>query len=445
MLDGGSGPGLAALIAALAAIQPDAAPPAPELPAAVATSDRLADDGAARPNQGGGLLTGTKLWGSTYYQAVGADGSGYTRGPWSVAQEAGLSVNVRSERGFELLANFVLPVDLDQNLSSRTVIQQLSVRIAPSDRVTIIGGKQRLDWGTALIFSAIDTLEPRANPLDVRPLPPGVSGLKAVVIPNDWLSLSVVVLPSSEARWSRTAARVDFVAEDAGLDLGFGAVRYVFADRDVAPGADPVKRARLALLSDGAWSSGDLVLYEELQLRRGREAGYRLPGMASFSDLDDGARPVFRGVAGVSYQLGVGLSRSVNLVAEYLYNGDGFSTGEARAFAADLAAWDAAGRPAGSDLPALLQGIGGFRRNYASFGMQNLAVRRYLLLSVNGIVGVDTLFSRFAGTVEWVPTQGTAVSARYEHFTSLAASSRPSELLMIPFRHRLTATFSTTF
>lgn len=392
----------------------------------------------------GGLLSGTRLWGSAYYQAVAADGSGFERGRWSLPQEAGLSVNVRSVGGVELLGNFVFPLDQGQDGDARTVMQQLAVRVSPGDRLTLIAGKQRLNWGTAKVFSAIDTLEPRPNPLDVRPLPPGVAGLKAVLIPTELLSFSGVALPASRPRASAFALRADLVAEDAGLDLGVGVVRYAFLDRGAGP--EPVAVARPALLTDGAWSHGDLVLYEEAQLRRGRQAGYRFPAMSGFEPLGGRDRWVFRGLVGATYQLDVGLTRPLVLLGEYLYNGDGLGASEARAFAGRLAAWQGAGFPPGAQIPDLFGGIGGLRRHYLSAGVQSLALDRYLLLSLNGILGLDGLFSRSAATLEWDPSQGTAVSVRYEYFDSFASPSRqPTELILIPSQHRITASFTASY
>jgi hypothetical protein len=144
-----------------------------------------------------------RIWGGAHYTAVGDDASAATFDQWQVTQEAGLSLNFRSDSGVEVLGDFVVPINPDLDVSPNAVIQQLSLRFSPSDLVTLIVGKQRLNWGTAKIFSAIDTLEVRANPLDVRSVLTGVSGIKAAIIPNEWLSLSLIMLPAEDLRWSR--------------------------------------------------------------------------------------------------------------------------------------------------------------------------------------------------------------------------------------------------
>jgi hypothetical protein len=367
-----------------------------------------------------------------------------------VAQEAGLSVNLRSDAGLEAGADVVVPLDPDRVFSSpesvRDFVEQLYVRISPAEGVSISGGKQRLNWGTAKIFAAIDTLEVRANPLDVRPVLVGVPCIKAEIIPGDLFGFSLVLMPASELRWSRVAARMDYTAESIGLDLGIGAVKDTFLDRNVVPGSDPEKLDRVALVSDGAWSSGPLVLYEEGQLRWGRESGYWFPGMTGFNDLAGRDQAVFRGVGGTMLQIDLGLTRPATLIAEYLYNGDGLTGDEARAFAASYVSWKIAGAPDGAELPAALMGIGDFRRHSVAVALQNVALSRDLLASATAILGIDSLFGRFAGALQWNLSQETSLVLSYEYFTAFSsAADQPTEMLLIPFKNRITVSFTTSY
>ena len=93
-------------------------------------------------------------------------------------------------------------------------------------------------------------------------------------------------------------------------------------------------------------------MYEEVQLRWGRESGYQLPGMADFEDLGGRGVAVFRGVAGTMLQVDLGLTRPASLLLEYFYNGDGLSTDEARRFASLYAAWQDSGSRPASRCPA---------------------------------------------------------------------------------------------
>ncbi len=418
---------------------------AADLPAAAeAAQDEPVPESTPAPAQG--PIGSKRIWGSAWYQAVADDASSPTLLDLGIAQEAGLTLNLRSGSGLELLSDFALPLNPDLDTPPDAVIQQLYIRVSPFAGVTVSAGKQRLNWGTAKVFSAIDTLEVRANPLDVRSVLSGVSGLKVEILPSDWFGLSLAVLPGSTLRRSRLAARADFLAEELGLDLGIGIVKYTYFDRDAPAAADPAPLDRAAVLSDAAWSCESLVLYEEVQLRWGRETGYQFPGMAGFEGLGGQDDPVFRGVCGMMLQLELGLARPATFLMEYLYNGDGLSGAEARTFYSRHADWLDAGLPSGDQVPAAFRGIGGFRRHYLCLAIQNVALDRYLLLSLTGILGIDSLFSRFDVSFEWNPSQSTSVILSYELYNAFDdARDNPTELILIPFRNRLILSVSTSF
>ncbi len=417
------------------------------LPAAAETApDEPVPDSVPAPAQGPGPMGSERIWGEAYYQAVADDASSSDLLDLGIAQEAGLELNLRSGTGLEFISDFVLPLNPELDTPPDAVIQQLYIRVSPFAGVTLTAGKQRLNWGTAKVFSAIDTLEVRANPLDVRSVLSGVSGLKVEILPSDWFGLSLAVLPGSTLRRSRLAARADFLAEDLGLDLGIGVVKYTYLDRDVPAAADPIPLDRAAVLSDAAWSHESLVLYEEVQLRWGRETGYQFPGMAGFENFGGRDDPVFRGVGGMMLQLELGLARPATFLLEYLYNGDGLSGVEARSFHSRHAAWLDAGLPSGDQVPAALQGIGGFRRHYVCASLTNVALDRSLLLSLTGILGIDSLFSRFEASLEWDPSQATSIVLSYELYNAFdGTGDSPTELILIPFRNRLILSVSTSF
>jgi hypothetical protein len=149
---------------------------------------------------------------------------------------------------------------------------------------------------------------------------------------------------------------VELLLEDAGLDLGFGVVKY----------GDPNLSDRVALLSDGALSIGPLVVYEEIQLRWGRASAYVFPGMSAVEDLGGVDVPVVRAAAGVTLPVDLGLTRPSTVLVEYFYNGDGLTPDEAGVFASRSAAWQEAGSPAGAVLPGAFASLGGLRRHYAT-------------------------------------------------------------------------------
>lgn len=387
---------------------------------------------------------GAKVWGNAFYQSVPAYPA--PAGKWGVHQEGGISLNLRSDEGVEFLGDFSVPLDPEKESPVNVVIQQLSLRVSPMDAVTVIAGKQRLNWGNAKIFSAIDILENRANPLDVRSVLSGVAGVKAVVIPNDQFSFSAAALPASELRRSRYAGRMDFVEENIGLDVGLGIVKYNFLDRDVPLGADPASIDRIAFTGDGAWSTGSLVLYGEGQLRWGRESGYQFPFMESFEGFSGKNRPVWRSAVGGMMQIEIGLTRPPMVLAEYCYNGDGLTGDESRLFAERYSSALRTGSLTGAKIPATFYGIGGFRRQYVSVTVQNLAVSRYLLVGASALVGLESSFIKLGTSIEWLPSQSLSVSLRYEDLgQSRDAKEEPSELLVIPFRRRGILTFTASF
>jgi len=377
---------------------------------------------------------GVEVWGEGWYQAAAADAAA---SPWSsfgVAQEGGFSLNARSPRGLEALVDIVVPLDVDREITPEALAAQLYVRASPAPGVSVAAGRQRLNWGTARIFSPIDTLEIRANPLDLRPFLPGLAGLKVDVFPNESFGLSLVALPASDIRWSRAAVRVELLLEGVGLDLGFGLVKY----------GDPGLSDRVALLGDGAWSIGPLVLYEEIQLRWGRSSGYLFPGMLAVEDLGGAGEPVVRAAAGVTLPVDLGLTRPQTLLVEYFFNGDGLTPDEARTFASRYVAWQGAGAPAGAALPGAFASLGGLRRHYAAAAFRDIALDRFLLLGVTAIYGIDSMLGWLAVELEWEVAQGTSFGLRCETGHAFRPDE-PTDLLLIPFRNRITLSVTTGY
>jgi hypothetical protein len=377
---------------------------------------------------------GTELWGDAYYQAAAADSAGSPLSSRGVAQEAGLSLNLRSPMGLEVLVDFIVPLDIDQDLTPQALVPQLFVRVSPAPGVSIAAGRQRLNWGAAKIFAPIDLLETRANPLDLRPILPGVSGIKVDIFPDERFGMSLVAMPAADLRWSRAAARMELLLEDQGIDFGLGIVTY----------GDAGSSDRIGLMSDSAWSVGRLVFYDEVQLRWGRETSYLFPGMPGLEDLGGASEPVLRGAAGAMLQADIGLTRPATLLLEYFYNGDGLTSPEASAFASRYGAWQDTGFPDGAVLPDAFAALGGFRRHYAALALTDIALDRFLLLGVTGIAGIDSLLGWLVVDLAWEVIQGTTIGLRYETGHTFQ-SDQPTDLLLIPFRNRLTVSVTTGY
>jgi len=399
--------------------------------------------GAAAQDAASARRGSASFWGSAYYQAVGlGDGASAVSG-WGITQEAGLSLNLRSG-GLEFLGDLTVPIEPGATPSPEAAIRQLSMRFHPSEELTLMAGKQRLNWGNAKVFSAIDTLEPRANPLSLRPELPGVSGLKAVFIPADWVSLSLVALPDKDVRWSGGAGRIDILAEDRGLDLGLGAVKYSLA-KPALPSSPATRVDRAAFVNDGSWSTGSLVVYEESQLSWGRTTSYYFPGMTGYGNVDSDTA-LLRADIGAMLKADIGLTRPATFILEYLYNGGGLSSNEARDFSSRYAGWASAGSPAGEDIPDAFLGIGDFRRHYVAGLVKDVALSRYILAGASEIFGIEGRFSRLELSLEWEATQEDSVKLSYERYWIFDDhGNEPTELLLLPFRSRVTLAFSASY
>jgi hypothetical protein len=381
----------------------------------------------------GGQARAAQVWGEAYYQVLTAD-SAPSPSSWGVEQEAGLSLNVRAPLGLEVLTDIVVPLDDLHEISPEALVSQLFVRASPASGVSISAGRQRLNWGTAKIFSPIDLLETRANPLDLRPFLPGVSGFKIDVFPDDRFAMSLAALPASDLRWSRGALRAELLLEGVGLDLGFGVIKY----------GDAELSDRVGFTSDAALSVGALVLYDELELRWGRESAYAFPDASGFDDLGGGNAPVLRAAAGAMFPVDLGLTRPSTFLVEYFFNGDGLTADEARAFASRYGAWQSAGCPAGAELPDGFASLGGLRRHYAAAALTDIALDRFLLLGVTGIFGIDSMLAWVIVDLEWEIIQGTSLALRYEHGQAFQPD-QPTDLLLIPFRNRITLSMTTGY
>ena len=86
----------------------------------------------------------TKLWGGAWYSASARDKLNFASiSDWTASQQAGLSFNLRSNSGLEILSDLSVKLDTITENSLDTVIQQLSIRFAPTDWLSLVAGKQR--------------------------------------------------------------------------------------------------------------------------------------------------------------------------------------------------------------------------------------------------------------------------------------------------------------
>lgn len=438
--------------------------------AEVAEAEALPTADAAPP-----APEGTKVWGGAWYSASARDRTdAATISDWTAVQQAGLSFNLRSPAGLEILSDLSVNLNSITENNIDTVVQQLSIRFAPSDWLSLVAGKQRLKWGTGKVFAAIDKGEQRSDPLDQRMVLSGLSGLKAEILPTDWLGISLLAMPEPDLRWSRFAGRLDFTVTDWGLDFGLGALKYQYnpwaaeyslsagsgakslPDALAAPAAGTAvqdKLDRMAFTADAAWGAGDITLYGEAELRFGRETMYWMPGMNQAEDFGADSRDlaVFRGLAGLMWQIDLGLTRPLNLVAEYFYNGDGLDQAEAETFRLRHDTWQAqkAANPAQAGqalLPGGFHGIGNFRSHYAALALNGLAITRYLTARGSLIAGLDSGLLMGSLGLGYEFMRGVGLDIGWDVWGAvLPASQQATELLLLPFRNRLSVSVSAGF
>lgn len=145
-----------------------------------------------------------------------------TTDEWKTAEQAELSVTARKSGAF------ALTVRVESNFNSEPmkaddVLKELALSFTPLNIAAVTVGKQNLKWGTARVFSSIDSLASPINPLDPSSSDRGVTGIKIEVIPTWWMSVSLLALPAPILDETRLASRAEFLAGET--DISIGAVR----------------------------------------------------------------------------------------------------------------------------------------------------------------------------------------------------------------------------
>ena len=227
------------------------------------------------------------------------------------------------------------------------------------------------------------------------------------------------------------------------------------------PGKYQDKLDRLAVMADAAWGLGDFTLYTEAQLRWGRETAYWMHGMDAAEAFSANSRNqvVLRALGGVMYQLDLGLTRPISLLAEYFYQGDGLSKAEAASYRSHYQTWqagiealsasdsaDTVAQTSASFLPPAFYGIGAFRKQYGALVLNSIALDRYLLMNASLIAGLDSGFVMGHVGIGYDFAKGTSISLGWDVWTAqYSAAEQATELLMIPYRNRLSVSISTGF
>lgn len=143
---------------------------------------------------------------------------------WYSSESARVGLTARYGNRLVLDAELNAPFNrTDAPVSADEALRELSIKWDAGDSVVLTAGKQNLKWGTARVFSSVDSLSPALDPLDPGQTDRGVTGLRFDIIPTWWFSLAGVALPSSVLDRSTVGLRAEILAGET--DLSFGVVR----------------------------------------------------------------------------------------------------------------------------------------------------------------------------------------------------------------------------
>jgi hypothetical protein len=390
----------------------------------------------------------SRFWGRiSYSTAVDIPPQSVSPGDWSTLQDSGLQLNWKGSSGIEVV------VDLSAELGSgapQTIIsdmQQLYFQFAPVENITVVAGKQRFKWGTGKVFSAIDRGEPQENPVDPFMLPDGVVGVSAEIIPADWFGVSCIIIPDTSFRWAQFGSRADFTWVDANLDLGVGVFKYryqplISGESSSSPYSQD-SLDRVAVSADGAWGMGDLTLYGELELHRGRESGYWLTGMVAPELLASDYQNVLvvKSLAGMMIQLDCGLTRPVSLIAEYLFNSDGLNASEAAKFTEQ---YNRGSKGDSTSSSIYSRKFGSFRQEYLAIGINSIVLDRHSTGELIETLGLDSGLLVTTAAVNVDVVTDLTLKILFTHFDS-AYSTQDSEIVFSSYRNQFGIKLSAGF
>jgi len=182
---------------------------------------------AAAPGQESGLDTSVEA-GFRFRTFEAAAGST----TWKTNESVILGVSARYGNNLEISAE--IESDFNETpLTADKVLRKLSLSFSPLPMAMVTVGKQNLKWGTARVFSSIDSLLPSLDPLDPASTNRGVTGFRIELIPSSWISFSVFALPSTILRETRLALRSEILAGET--DIALGAIRGVNQEGEEEP------------------------------------------------------------------------------------------------------------------------------------------------------------------------------------------------------------------
>jgi hypothetical protein len=370
---------------------------------------------------------------------------------WLALQNAFISFNFRYANFIDFSSEFSLDLTKLDATSLPDLVRVISLKASPALWCDLTFGKQRLQWGTANIFPAIDKLESVSDPLGMRSFREGVTGLKAVFTPTDWFSASLLVLPEAQLRRTRFAGRLDLLFWD--IDLGIGAVKYNYVKIDDITDAGLNSRAettphdRVALFLDAIRYFDNFGVYTEFEYRYSRDNEYALEDAGSTYISENGNDffdvPVIRWTTGMSLTIGSGQGM---INAEYLYNSEGFNKSEAEIFYTRFNTHLASNPADPRFLPVDFGRFGSFRKHYLAIGAMNINLIDDFSFSLLILCNLESLAFDFSPSITLTVNKSVFIKFKYDfyhQFTDLAAN--PSELSFMDYNQRLSISVTTSY
>jgi hypothetical protein len=320
---------------------------------------------------------------------------GQDASPWTAGQSAELAVTGRWGQTLHVEGHLTAPFD-GTSVTADGLLRQLVLAWSPTPWSVVTFGKQRLKWGSARVLSAISGLEPAYDPLHPAAPLDGVAGVKAEVLPNEWLGVSLLALPAAVLDDSKFAARADVLWADT--DLSFGAVAGTVQALTSWNGVAAVqqKRTQGTVFADASHFFDSFGVYAEVQASRLRDRDwYGTDGAQPLSLMTpEGAPWSLRATAGLQVDTPVWLNGTVTWLTEYRYDGAGFDAAEASSFAT---AW--AHRTASTFSPPTGLTVGTLSKHYAYTGLSGVPVTEKLTAGASVLAGLVFLTVRDQVTV----------------------------------------------
>ena len=363
---------------------------------------------------------------------------------WTSSQSLGVEIFGRWAQGLTLQAN--LQADYSQTpLNADQILPLVFLTWNANSWMTATLGKQMLVWGTARVFSSLDRLEALPDPLKIKKIFPGLTGVKIEFIPNDWLSICLLGIPEYDLRDSRGALRADVLLGE--WDLAAGILKYTsrpFMDFTTLSRDSLDKPAGFITAS---WFSEWFGFYGEMQLKGSRDRDWVLK-----SGLDNQTITWFAseqginitGSAGVQISLSVWLNGTVTVLGEYHYQGDGFDSSEMDLLWKSWKTWK--NSTTALFVPPSGLSLGYLRKHYGYLGFSGIPLTEKISLGFSLHTGPESGFYLGSTDLIWNLDPNLSLGMGYRRAGQWRdEATDPGDLFLLTWRDQVSLFLSGSF